>query len=213
MHLPTFATIGLAAFAALSAPVAAAPTDFGPGTKIGRVADLPPLPRNMRGLYAQFRREASYFAAFAVNYQASEGFYIQNFHDAARARAAALEGCAQIYGREGCVIYAVAIPLNLLVSQPNASGLSEKAADDFNSRYQSNRKPGTYAAFAISGASHHGFGNAYAIEADARDTAIAYCKIGVAMDMAELGPEARKFARARDWNDCTVVDVEFTPNN
>lgn len=194
-----------------SAPLAAGPTDFGQGTHIGRVAGLPALPANLRSLYRDFRNKTRYFAAFAVNFETQNGFYIQNFHEAGRARAAALEGCRQVSQADGCVIYAVAMPESLPVEQSSAAGFSEAAADDFQTVYQEYRKPGTYAAFALSGASHHGYGNAYESEADAKDTAIAYCMRGVARDMAELGPEARSFARLRNWNSCRVVDVSFTP--
>lgn len=198
--------------AALATPLPAdQPTDFGQGTQIGRVDALPPLPRDLRKLYGQFRREARYFAAFAVNFDKGRGFYIQNFHDAGSVRTAALEGCRVLSKDDNCVIYAVAMPETVPVATSRATGFSELAADDFNTVYREYRTPGTYAAFAISGASHHGYGNAYAKEADARDTAISYCKVGVAKDMAHLGPEARALARSRGWQNCKVVDVSFTP--
>lgn len=212
----TRALAGLASSAALGVMISATsliaePADFGQGTKIGRVDTLPELPVKLRPMYRKFRSEVRYFSAFAVHFEKQIGFYIQNFHEAGRARAAALEGCRLYAQADGCVIYAVAMPESLPVDQSRASGLSEHAADDFNTVYRENRKPGTYAAFAISGASHHGYGHDYATAADAKDTALAYCQIGVASDMAELGPEARKFARARGWQNCKVVDVSFTP--
>lgn len=187
------------------------PTDFGQGTHVGRVTGLPALPGDLHRLYTRFKREANYFAAMAVHFEKGYGYYIQNFHDAGRARAAALEGCRQGAGAEGCVIYAVAMPETLPVDQSTARGLSEVAAQSYNSDYRKYRKPGTYAAFAISGASHHGYGSAYATEADARDSAIAYCNVYVAKDMARLGPRARDFTRARGWQTCKVVDVAYTP--
>ena len=186
-------------------------TDFGPKTKIGRVGGLAKLPSHLQNLYRQFRREANYFAAMAVNFETGDGFYIRNFHDAARARAAAIEGCRQFTGSDGCVLYAVAIPNSLPFDQLDASGLSMLAAKEFNTAYVKRRKPGTFAAFAISGASHHGYGDAYDTAEDAKDSAIAYCNIYVAKDMAEMGPQARKYARARNWQECKVVDVAFTP--
>lgn len=191
-------------------PLAAQPTDFGQGTQIGRVESLPKLPSSLQPLYNTFRNEVRYFAAFAVHFEKEKGFFIQNFHDAGRARAAALEGCRLVAQASGCVIYAVAMPESLPVDQSKASGLSELAASQFNMEYSEHRDAGTYAAFAISGASHEGYGYNYTTAADAKDTAIAYCQIGVARDMAELGPDARKFARARGWQHCKVVDVRFT---
>ncbi|WP_298857556.1 hypothetical protein [uncultured Sulfitobacter sp.] len=204
------ATIGLLASAQ---PLAAEPVNFGQGTQIGRVGTLPALPPELRGLYSQFRREARYFAAFAVHFEKAEGFYIQNFHDAASVRAAALEGCKQYAQAEGCVIYAVAMPESLPVDHSRATGLSEWAADDFTTVYKEKQKPGTYGAFAVSGASHHGYAHGYKTAAEAANTAIAYCKIGVVKDMAELGPEARKYARARGWQNCKVIESRFTPEN
>lgn len=193
-------------------PLAAGPTDFGPGTQIGRVDGLPPLPASTRRAYRTFIRGGSYFGAFAVNYETEKVFWIRNFHDAGHVRAAALEGCRQLSeGADGCVIYAVAMPESLPVGQSTASGLSRAASDAMKTVYLENRKPGTFAAFAISGASHYGYANAYEKAADARDTALAYCTKGVARDMADFGIEARKFVRPRGWDKCEVVDVSFTP--
>jgi hypothetical protein len=187
------------------------PTQFGAGTKYGRVSGLPDLSPNLRKAYAQFRNDVKYFAAFAVNFETEDWFYIQNFHNLARVKEAAVEGCRQLSQTEGCTLYGVALPKSLSVSATTASGLSLDASEMFKARYAKHRKPGTYAAFAISGASHQGFGFDYEKREDAADTAIAYCNIGVAKDMAELGPDARKFARARGWDTCKVVDMVFTP--
>ncbi|QUJ75129.1 hypothetical protein KDD17_08800 [Sulfitobacter albidus] len=193
-------------------PVLAQPTDFGQGTQVGRVEGIGPLTPEMARVYRSFRREARYFAAMAVNMDSGVAFWIQNFHDAGRARAGALEGCDVISLRKpGCAIYAVAMPESLPIAQSRATGLSEEAADALATVYTERRIPGTYAAFAISGISHFGYADAELTEADARDTAIAYCNRGLAADMAELGPDGRRFARARGWDKCRVIDVQFTP--
>lgn len=192
-------------------PAIAQPLQFGAGTKYGRVSGLPELNADQRKGYAQFRNKVKYFGAFAVNFETGFWFYIQNFHDLSRVKTAAVEGCRQISQAEGCALYAVAVPKSASISDSNASGISLEAYQDFNGGYLKHRKPGTYAAFAISGASHHGYGYAYESRADAEDSAIAYCNVGVAKDMAEYGPDARKFARARGWQKCKVVDVSFTP--
>ena len=208
--LAATATVGLLATAQ---PLAAEPANFGQGKQIGRVGTLPALPPKLRGSYGKFRREARYFAAFAVHFEKAEGFYIQNFHDVASVRATALEGCKQFAEADGCVIYAVAMPASLPVDQSRATALSEWSADDFDTVYKEKQKAGTYGAFAISGASHHGYSYGYKTSAEAKDTALSYCKIGVVKDMAELGPEARKYARASGWQKRKVVDANFTPKN
>lgn len=193
-------------------PALAAPTDFGQGTQIGRVSGMSDLPREMRRVYRSFKKEVRYFGAMAVNYDTAVAIYMQNYHQADRAQAAALEGCRIIsLKKEGCTIYAVAMPNSLPIDQFDAQGLSEAAAEDLKAVYRERRIPGTYAAFAISGAGHHGYGTAYLTAEDARDSALAYCERGVAADMAAMGPDARRFARARGWQKCRVIDVAFTP--
>ncbi len=193
--------------------IAAGPTDFGPGTQVGRVSGLPELPHSLRKSYAEFRRGMSYFGAYAVHFEEEVFFWVRDFHSAGRARAAALEGCKQLSEQQGCVIYAVSIPETLPIDQSQADGLGRLASDAFKTVYQENRQPGSYAAFAISGASHYGYANADASAADARDTALAYCQRGVAGDLASIGPRGREFVRNRKWEACRVVDVTFTPKD
>ena len=193
-----------------AAPVAADPTDFGPGTKIGRVSGLPDLPREMARIYRDFRRDVRYFGAMAVNFDTRMAVYLHNYHDATRVQIAALEGCRILsLNKKGCVIYAVAMPQSLPIDRFDASGLSAQAAESFKTAYVETRLPGTYAAFAISGIGHYGYGSAYQTQSDARDTALAYCERGV----AAFGPDARRFARARGWQKCRVIDVAFTPQD
>lgn len=191
----------------------ATPTDFGQGTQIGAVTGLPKLDRSARKSVREFRRNARYFGALAANSTTGDVFFVYNFHDNTEARRAAVEGCNQISRSTDCQIYEVAMPESLPLGQAKAAGFAEVAADAFQNSYRKHRKPGKFAAFAVSGSSHYGFGNAYETAADAMDTAISYCQRGVAKDMPEIGPRGRDFARARGYDVCKVVHVEQTPSD
>lgn len=207
----TFACVALCTSLAL--PATAEVTDFGQGTQIGTVAGTPELGRDAKRVIRQFNRKARYFGAVAAHPDTQEVFWVYNFHSVSEARAAALKGCAEFAQAEGCQIYGVAMPESLPLDQSSAIGMGEEAADAFNTVYQEYREPGKYAAFAISGANHYGFGNAYDTAADAKDSALSYCQRGVARDMPEIGPRGREFARARGYDTCRVIDVQRSPDS
>lgn len=200
---------GLLCAAASGGAAAPALTDFGQGTQVGRVTSAQDLTGAARKLYRQFTREARYFGAFAAHPVTGQAFYVVNFHDTQKARRAALEGCAQLAEAAGCQLVGIAMPESLPIDRTNASGMSEEASDAFATVYQENRRPGAYAAFAISGSSHFGYANAWDTADVAKDTALAYCERGVARDMVEIGPKGRDYARARGLNECKVVHVEL----
>lgn len=192
---------------------AANPTDFGPGTQIGRFQSAGELGNVGRRGYRDFKKQLGYFGAFAMNAKTDDYFWVRNYHSAAIAKAAAIEGCRQISAQSGCELYAVMMPESLSISTPKAEGFSREAADAFNTEYRENREPGKFYAFALSGANQWGYAYGYDTAADARDTAVSFCASAVAQSMAEIGPEGRKWAKARKLDRCKVVNVEQQPSN
>jgi hypothetical protein len=161
-------------------------------------------------IFTDFRSERSHFGAYARNIAEDTSYWVRNFSDLGKARAAALKGCDVLStsGVKGkCTIYAVMVPKGMDVSTTNARQLGREAAQVFTGSYRSKQVEGRYGAFASSPSSAYGTSWNWPNAAEARATALAYCEANALIDLASLNIEGRTWAKRNGLATCDIVDV------
>lgn len=194
-------TCGLAMTAATADPVL-----FGDGHRIGIVQGVP-VSSDQRSSFRDFKRETGYFGAFFVDRSSDFSFWVQNFHDLGTAKAAGLKGCQVVSGSKDCALYAVVLPKGMDFATKTARGFSQEAYDAYMVDFKSKQVEGRFGAIAVSGAAEVGISWNWPNEAEARATAIEYCKKEVAGELAALNIEGRAWIRKRGLDRCRLVEV------
>jgi hypothetical protein len=177
---------------------------FNPAASIGVAQGLELSPIQKKGL-RHFRRQNSYFGALYVSKNGTSFQSFINWHSLDRVKQAARKGC-EVISKDTCVLAAVSVPKGLDPNAKNLHGLGSWAAHDIKD-YKNRQVEGGYGAFAVSGSAHQGYSHNWPNEAEAREAALAYCKIGVVKDLAPLGIEGRKFSHDHGYDKCHVIHV------
>ena len=193
-----FSLMGQAAFAEIK-------TYAGP-VKIGVVSGST-LTNCQAKSYNDFRRQKEHFGAFYRSETNRCAFWVRNFNDLKSAKAAAHKGCMILSENKGpCVLHAIMVPKDVPLDATQASGLGTRASRSFTGEYATKQKDGRHGAFAISKTSY-GVSWNWENPAEARATAIAYCKEDVATLMTTLNIEGRAWAKKNGYTTCRVIDV------
>lgn len=193
----------------LAAPAHAQPQTFGKATILAKVEDQK-LSKEQKQGFNNFRKNKTYFGAYYVSLDGTEGFFVKNFNSLEIAKRAAKKGCEIVSMGSNCRLYAVMVPKGI---DPNgdAEGLGAEASRAFALDYPAQQIAGTHGAFAISRAAVFGYSFGWDSRAEARATAVSYCQAGVAKLLAKLTIEGRKWAQSQGYTTCVVVD-EIGPN-
>lgn len=200
-------TLAAAAFFAVTmSPAHAQTTHFGNAVRIATVPDIE-LSRVQRESFRQYRSKKAYFGAFYVVEGTDHGFWTREFHSFDLAKAAAKKGCEIISKGGNCKLYALLYPDGVDPHKKGIEGFGRQASKSFKTRYKREQKKGKYGAFALNKAYGYGVSFGWNSAKEARAAAIEYCKISSTNALAPLGIEARKWARARGMEKCTVVDT------
>lgn len=204
-------TLAAALFIALGiSPVQAQTKHFGNTVRIATVPGIE-LSRIQRESYRSYRSKKAYFGAFYVVEGTDHGFWTRQFHNFDVAKAAAKKGCEIISKGGNCKLYALTYPDGVNPNAQGVKGFSHQSGKTFTTRYKRDQKKGKYGAFAVSKANGYGHSFGWKSAKEARAAAIEYCKLSSNKTLAPLGIEARKWARARGMEKCTVVDTH-TPD-
>lgn len=177
---------------------------FTPAVSIGVVQGLELSPIQKKGL-RNFRRQNSYFGALYVSKDGATFQSFINWHSLDRVKQAARKGC-EVIAKDTCVLAAVSVPKGMDPNANDVHGLGSWAAHDIKN-YKKRQVKGGYGAFAVSGSAHQGYSHNWPNEAEAREAALAYCKIGVVKDLAPLDIEGREFSHAHGYDKCHVIHV------
>jgi hypothetical protein len=208
MHKLSLTVLTLAAIA-VAITVSSADTaplaTFGKKVSIGTVPDLALSPIQKEGLRG-FRNMKAYFGALYVSRDGTSYQHFVNWHDLDKVKVAARKGCEIASLGNPCVLAAVSVPKGMDPNGENARGLGSWAQRDL-AVYRKRQVDGRYGAFAVSGSAHQGFSNDWVNEAEARDTALAFCEAAVANDLTTLGIEGRAFARAQGYDTCEIIEA------
>ena len=200
-------TLTAAALVALTmSPVHAQTKLFGNTVRIATVPGIK-LSRVQRDSYRNYRSKKAYFGAYYVVEGTDHGFWTREFHNFDLAKAAAKKGCELISKGGDCKLYALVYPDGIDPNAQGVEGFSLPAAKDFKTRYKRSQKKGKYGAFALNKAYGYGVSFGWNSSKEARAAAMEYCKVSSSKALAPLGIEARKWARARGMEKCTVVDT------
>lgn len=191
-------------------PAHAEPTLFGNAVRIATVPDIK-LSRIQRDSFKSYRSQRAYFGAFYVVEGTDHGFWTRNFHDYDVAKAAAKKGCEIISEGGDCKLYALLYPAGIDPNAQGVKGMASAAEKALNTRYPRMQKKGKYGAFALNKAYGFGISAGWNSAAEARAAALEFCTADSAFALAPLGIEARKWARARGLEECTIVDTH-TPD-
>lgn len=195
----------LLTFASLP-PAHAEPRDFGHAVKLAKVPGIE-LSRKQRESFRAYRSKRAYFGAFYVVPGTDDGFWTRNFHDFDVAKAAAKKGCEIVSKGGDCQLYALLYPAGIDPNAQGVKGMSHHAAKDLRTRYKREQKKGKYGAFALNKAFGFGVSFGWNTAQEAREAAIAYCKVASSKALAPLGIEARKWSNARGLERCTVINT------
>ncbi|MEH6644096.1 hypothetical protein [Sulfitobacter sp.] len=82
-----------------------------------------------------------------------------------------------------------------------------QASKDLKTRYKREQQKGKFGAFALNLAFGYDVSFGWGTPAEAREAAMAYCKSSSAQALGPLGIEARKWAKQRGLEKCTVIDT------
>ena len=171
---------------------------------IGVVKNVKLSPLQRKGL-SYFRSQKSYFGAFYVSLDGKWFQSFINWHYLEKVKVAVKKACDTRPNGSPCVLAAVSVPEGVPVDAKSATGLGSSARASMQD-YRDRQVEGQYGAFAISNSSHEGYSFNWPNSAEARETALEYCRASVAHDMAGIGTEGRKFARAKGYNTCKIID-------
>lgn len=178
--------------------------DFGNAVRLAKVPGIE-LSRKQRESFRSYRSKKAYFGAFYVVQGTDHGFWTRNFHDFDIAKAAAKKGCEIISEGGKCELYALLYPEGVDPNARGVKGMSHQASKDLKGRFKREQKKGKYGAFAVNKAYGFGVSFGWKSAAEAREAALAYCKIASSKALAPLGIEARKWADKRGLERCNVI--------
>jgi hypothetical protein len=207
----------LSLLSCLSVPTASAEADpvvYGAKTKVARLLEHK-LGRDQTRSWQQFKRACCYFGAYTINTEADHGGFAQGFNSLKTAIDAAEVICREVSKAEGgnpkaCKLYAYSFPAEISATDRLASGLGIPARNGFLKTYQKEQTKTGYGAFAIGPARGWGASWNWPSKADAKAAAIAQCQADIAITVADIGPPAPEWVKAKGLDQCRIVH-ETTP--
>lgn len=202
----------LSLFACLVVPSSSAEADpvvYGVKTKVARLFEHE-LGRDQTRSWQQFKRACCYFGAYAINTETDHGGFAQGFNSLKTAIDAAEVSCREVSKAEkvnpkACRLYAYSVPAEISATDRLASGLGIPARDGFLKMYQKKQTKTGYGAFAIGPARGWGASWNWPSKADAEATAIAQCQADIAIMVADIGPPAPQWVKAKGFDKCRIV--------
>jgi hypothetical protein len=209
MNLPRlFTTLFCAAL--LAAPAQAEPKMFGNAVTMGKVPGVK-LGAKQRRAFKWYASQKAYFGAFYVVEGTDHLFWTRNFHSMKVAQEAAKTGCEIVSKTKSCKLHAVLYPKGMDPNGTGLDGLGQRTAKDFQRRYPKIQKDGKFGAFAINGAYGYGASFGWDSAEEAREAALAYCKLDSSHGMAPIGIAGRTWVKAKQIEKCRVIDTH-TPS-
>jgi hypothetical protein len=190
----------------LGGPVASEVKIFGNAVALAKVPGIE-LSRKQQRHFNEFKAKKSYFGAFYAAPGTDYSFWTRNFHSLNSAKMGAKKGCELGAKVAKCSLVAVLFPKGMDPNGNGLAGLGQRAGKEFASTYVKKQKKGKFGAFAINGASDHGFSYGWVSAAEANAAAIEFCNVGSAQALARLGIEGRKWARSNGLDKCRVIDT------
>ncbi|GLQ27072.1 hypothetical protein [Sulfitobacter pacificus] len=192
----------------LSLPAQAEPKLFGNAVTMGKVPGIK-LSAKQRRTLKWYASNKAYFGAFYVVEGTDHVFWTRNFHSMKIAREAAKTGCEIVSKSKSCVLHAVLYPKGMDPNGKGLDGLGQRTAKDFERKYPKRQKDGKFGAFAINGAYGYGASHGWDSAEEAREAALAYCKLDSSHGMAPIGIAGRKWVESKQIDKCRVVDTHI----